>query len=846
MWSTFREWRHSPCLMTPLSAILLFIMAILSLVLLILQLPGVLIGFFITPIAKRGNWFVEFLYPFGLAKWGHLKLMQWGSATKNGVVIGGGGDDESSGMVLHSRCIEQRTEVVKGRVYIHPLPQLLDNIGYLIVCTPPHVSVSSPTHIAAAKKWRHTRRQDKERSRQVNQQPTTQSPIVGILVDCGDAEAAIEQITLIKDVHYNDIPGSIQIQSLLSTHKHHDHTAGNKTLLKHKIIGKTLKHIYGGAVERVPFCNSYVSNGSFVTLPSVGDNDMNSLVSIECIAAPSHTRGSIVYALRNKPRMEFGYDDEPSIFDQVGRDETYSYLFTGDTMFSAGSGVPFEADIEFPKDKEMESKKSSSPFKPSAGYLSIERCFAEILRRGVHDQDILPSHDGQNHGAQQILIFPGHEYTLDLLQRQFTADAMAVSNSTWNRHNPSVFFELASQFFIAGHRRHLPKSTRLLSVPSSMKRELKINPNYRSLKKRGEHILTAISIWYKHGKHHNNITTNNDSESKYLTLPMSYSNDELYQVNTSLKSPSSEVSWNINHEDVNRPIFSTVYSTDLQEIILGLKTGTLDSSVAAHKLSKMSDKLDEPIVHRRPIPNTFPSEKKMYLGLLALAVLGSEPSALKREDSERMNLPHPVEASDYLMISKSKLISSLFRLGLLSNCTNYNEFKDNDLVQMIDVLWDEAKINFEDLQLYHEKETNDVEKKQMNDLIELGALKLTLYAVPYNQPSWFSKFCMPCCDTKMSTRYKRSERKANVMKVKKRSGGELVRHDIAKCRLCSDVLGCPNHVEDEKNSKMLVHIMNNVSPLKSPSSKGGSVSPNRRSGEGIELRATTSFRPQTR
>ena len=38
----------------------------------------------------------------------------------------------------------------------------------------------------------------------------------------------------------------------------------------------------------------------------------------------------------------------------------------------------FEADIECPQDMSMEKKTSSSSFKPGAGSLSLEKCFANL------------------------------------------------------------------------------------------------------------------------------------------------------------------------------------------------------------------------------------------------------------------------------------------------------------------------------------------------------------------------------------------------------------------------------------------------------------------------------------
>merc|ERR1712137_69917 len=93
-----------------------------------------------------------------------------------------------------------------------------------------------------------------------------------------------------------------------------------------------------------------------------------------------------------------------------------SHLFTGDTMFSGGGGVPFESDFETNKDKSVDDKTVMSRFKPTGGSLSIERCFAELLRRAVTEDDAIKSNDGL--AIPQMVVYPGHEYTIELLQRQ--------------------------------------------------------------------------------------------------------------------------------------------------------------------------------------------------------------------------------------------------------------------------------------------------------------------------------------------------------------------------------------------------------------------------------------------
>ena len=747
--------------MTPLSYITIVIICVLGTITLALQAPIFLLGILLSPLTSRANWFVEFLYPSAIARWGHLTILRMGAKNRNGVSL----DENSGTLPMHSRSIEQRVEVVKGRVYIHPLPQLLDNIGYLIVCVPPRI----------------------RRSRNSDQGPPP--PIIGILVDCGDAESVIDQIELIRDVHYaNNRNNNIEIHALLCTHKHHDHTAGNKTLLNDEVIGATLKDVYGGAIERVPFCTKPVTDGDFVELPTTGGNNMGELIEIECIALPSHTRGSIVFALRNKADYgtELGSSDRAVI----------SLLFTGDALFSGGGGVPFESDFESAKDKATDEKTVHSRFKPNGGSLSIERCFAELLRRGVKDEDAVNSPDGL--AMQQMMVFPGHEYTMELLQRQMQPSNMHL-NSQWNKHQPSVFFDLASQYFIAGHRRDLPKSTRLLTVPSSMKRELKINPYFRSLRKRGEFLLTALTLWYKHvhdeKKNKYNKFTGSDADMAYLSMPFTFSIDESIRPSmsgASERTPSSTNTWNVNHDDFNRSVFTTFYTSDLDEVIRGLKNGKINPSTAATKLAKLSEKLEEPAVIRRPIPGTLPSEKKMYMGLLALAVLGSAPSGLSASDSEIMKMPAPVVDTDRLLISKKRLISSLYRLGLLP-CDGGSEGGIDQIVLIINLLWDEACIDRHDLQLREDREAADFELGQgeAKDYIELGALKLTLFAVAYNQPSWFKKYCMPCKSTPPTV---------STSKMK-RSGGELVKHDVTKCPLCANVLGCPKHDQEEEEEE---------------------------------------------
>ena len=93
-----------------------------------------MLGLLISPIMSRGTWLIEFLYPMPIARWGHLMILRW---SKPKVPL------EDKDANYHTRTLEQRVEVVTGRVFVHPIPQLLDNLGYLVVCLP--LSPSDPT-----------------------------------------------------------------------------------------------------------------------------------------------------------------------------------------------------------------------------------------------------------------------------------------------------------------------------------------------------------------------------------------------------------------------------------------------------------------------------------------------------------------------------------------------------------------------------------------------------------------------------------------------------------------------------------------------------------------------------
>jgi hypothetical protein len=57
-----RSLRHNPCLMSPVSGFMLFVFCLFSLVTLIFKLPEFLIGFLLSPLLARTQWFVGKLW----------------------------------------------------------------------------------------------------------------------------------------------------------------------------------------------------------------------------------------------------------------------------------------------------------------------------------------------------------------------------------------------------------------------------------------------------------------------------------------------------------------------------------------------------------------------------------------------------------------------------------------------------------------------------------------------------------------------------------------------------------------------------------------------------------------
>ena len=721
----WRDVRHNPCIMAPATVVMMLIVCTFWTVAFIWQFPIFALGFVMSPFLQRQQFLIEFLYPSSLGRSAHLWLVKFVSISR---ISKKSGDKNRR---FHSRSLETRVEIIPGRVFLHPLPQLLDNLGYLVVCVPDE---NAPVSAVS----------EKQSSGKITITSRRNCKIVAFLVDCGNAAEVVKQIDLISEAHYNK--QKITVQSILSTHKHHDHTAGNVSL---KNQMESIKLIVGGAVEKVPGCNFEVTNGDKLPLPKDGANRMDDCIQVEAIATPGHTRGSITYVLR-----------------PLVATDGLAYLFTGDTMFCGGAGVPFEADIDPDQEAKDQKRDFRSLIKASASTHAVERCLVEIMVRSVPLSQI-PG----DKTSERVFLMPGHEYTGELLSRQFSTET-----TKWKSVTPSTFFEAASQFYVALHRRTLPHSSGklLCAVGSPLQREMAINPYLRTLRTRGELVLQAIEFW------HTQFCRKKVPD--WISPSEQNANGISPRKRTARKTPATLTQWNLDRSDLNRPVFTTVYSVDLETVIQDLAQGRVSAATAAQRLRDMSTNLEQPVLTRRPVPGTMPSDRNVYRGLLALVLLGSAPNALTYVDAERMKLPDPVQQSSDLPVSKRRLITILRWLNLIAND---NEGRRH--VAMINQLWQES-MEDSGTALGANYDATDLEASQIPDAVCLGDLKWSIYGVPREPPSSLS-FCLPCIPCGKQPR-KDSSHPVHKSGLKP-SSGELVRHDVVHCFMCQSMAGCP-------------------------------------------------------
>jgi len=127
----------------------------------------------------------------------------------------------------------------------------------------------------------------------------------------------------------------LQIIKLLDTHQHADHVSGIVKLIKTMATTETdaeQTSAYFSSLEEYDSSNSQLKNIYFV---KDGDRiDIGNKVTLKAIYTPGHTNGSMSYIL------DYSINGNNTNKDIDYNKQTYSYLFTGDTLFVDGVGRP--------------------------------------------------------------------------------------------------------------------------------------------------------------------------------------------------------------------------------------------------------------------------------------------------------------------------------------------------------------------------------------------------------------------------------------------------------------------------------------------------------------------------
>lgn len=135
-----------------------------------------------------------------------------------------------------------------------------------------------------------------------------------LVIDEPSKKAAVVDVFNLEKVQAIAEQEGVNIIAGITTHHHHDHSGGNKTL------ASTYPSIpiYGGF--DVPAKTDLVEDGDKFT---IGDN-----IHVRCIATPCHTKDSICYHITDANKSQPGG------------------VFTGDTLFQGGCGRFFEGTGE--------------------------------------------------------------------------------------------------------------------------------------------------------------------------------------------------------------------------------------------------------------------------------------------------------------------------------------------------------------------------------------------------------------------------------------------------------------------------------------------------------------------
>jgi hydroxyacylglutathione hydrolase len=130
-----------------------------------------------------------------------------------------------------------------------------------------------------------------------------------------------------------EIGSDIKLTHVLLTHKHYDHSGGNKSLLQ-----EFPDLIVVGSMQDFPE-NSILNHYFFKVNKRVKDSEifMVGRLCFRVLIAPCHTRGSVMYLL-DVDRIE---QDLLVLDNDLGQilDLDAPSLFSGDTLFTGGVGM---------------------------------------------------------------------------------------------------------------------------------------------------------------------------------------------------------------------------------------------------------------------------------------------------------------------------------------------------------------------------------------------------------------------------------------------------------------------------------------------------------------------------
>jgi hydroxyacylglutathione hydrolase len=127
--------------------------------------------------------------------------------------------------------------------------------------------------------------------------------------------------------------GIESITNILTTHKHADHSGGNKSLLE---AIPDLK-VYGGAHDNIPGCTNPINDGDIFEINGI---------KIKCMHTPCHTKGHILYFCESAESVE-DTDIEKVVEGNYQHVKNIDRcIFTGDTIFIGGCGRFFEGTAD--------------------------------------------------------------------------------------------------------------------------------------------------------------------------------------------------------------------------------------------------------------------------------------------------------------------------------------------------------------------------------------------------------------------------------------------------------------------------------------------------------------------